>query len=101
MTDTTKEVIYQGKLVTKIEALLPDCFILKLDPDQYQGIPDLLILFEGKWAMLEVKASESAPVRPNQEYYVELFNNLSFASFIYPENEADVLEELIAKMGGE
>ena len=101
MADSAKESAYQRRLIDRIESLLPDCFIIKLDPDQYQGIPDLLILFEDKWAALEVKVSEQAPVQPNQEYYVDLFNKLSFAAFIFPDIEDDVLAELVEKMGGE
>jgi hypothetical protein len=96
---TSKESEYQNYLIKKIETLLPDCFIIKLDPDQYQGIPDLLILFEDKWAMFEVKLDENSVVQPNQPYYVELFNDMSFACFIYPQNESGVLSELIQKLG--
>lgn len=99
MERTRSESVYQTDLIRRIETLLPNCFIIKLDPDQYQGIPDLLILFEDKWAMLEVKATASSPAQPNQEYYVELFNDMSFASFIHPLNEEDVLEELVARLG--
>jgi hypothetical protein len=59
-----------------------------------QGIPDLLVLYRNKWAMLEVKGFEDAPEEPNQDYYVDLLNNMSFAAFIYPENETEVLNEL-------
>ncbi len=44
--------------------------------------------------MLEVKAFEDAPEQPNQAYYIEMFNDMSFAAFIYPENETEVLDEL-------
>ena len=99
MGDPKGETVYQAGLIKKIEKLLPDCFIMKMDPDQFQGIPDLLILFENKWAMLEVKVTEDSPTQPNQPYYVELFNNMSFASFIYPAIEEEVLTELVEKLG--
>lgn len=44
--------------------------------------------------MLEVKASASAPLRPNQEWYVAKYNEMAFSRFIYPENEEAVLNEL-------
>ena len=67
---------------------------MHLDPNEIQGIPDLLVLYENKWAALEGKKSANAPHRPNQDYYVNLMNKMSFASFIYPENKEEVLYEL-------
>ena len=89
-----RESVYQSKLIKKIEQLLPGCVVIKNDPEQRQGLPDLLILYSYTWAMLEVKASATSPERPNQAYYVDLFNNMSFASFIFPENEEEVLDAL-------
>lgn len=88
------ETVYQRRLIDKLEELFPGCHIQKNDPADTQGILDLLILFRGRWAMLEVKKSAAAPVRPNQPYYVHHFNEMSFAAFIYPENEDEVLNEL-------
>lgn len=88
------ESTYQRKLVKRIEELIPGCFVLRNNPDEVQGIPDLLILFESQWAMLEVKRSVDASVRPNQTYYVDRFNAMSFCAFIYPEIEEEVLSAL-------
>lgn len=85
---------YQAKLIKKIKLLLPGSFVLKNDSDYLQGVPDLSIFYGDKWAMLEVKASEDAPSQPNQEYYVGHFSTLSFAAFIYPEIEEEVLRDL-------
>jgi hypothetical protein len=46
--------------------------------------------------MLEVKASTKASHQPNQDYYVEKLDYMGFARFVYPENEAAVLNELDA-----
>ena len=62
--------------------------------EDIQGYPDILILHGKQWAMLECKKSENEPHRPNQDYYINKLNNMSFASFIYPENKEDVLNEL-------
>ena len=85
---------YQSKLIRKLERMFPGCVILKQDPSYRQGILDLILLYKNKWASLEVKASASAPVRPNQNYFVEQLNEMSFAAFIYPENEEEVLSAL-------
>lgn len=85
---------YQAKLIKKIERLFPGVVILKQDPTLRQGILDLILLYRDKWASLEVKASASAPTRPNQSYFVRQFDNMSFAAFIYPENEEEVLNAL-------
>lgn len=89
-----KESDYQRSLKKKIQDILPGCIVLKNDSSWIQGIPDLTILHGGKWASLEVKKSRNEPHQPNQDVYVEKMNGLSFASFIFPENEKEVLDEL-------
>lgn len=91
---------YQGKLIKKLEKLLPGCMILKNDSAYRPGIPDLSIFYRARWAMLEVKASETAPFQPLQEYYLEKMNGMSFASVIYPSIEEDVLSALIEEIQG-
>lgn len=85
---------YQAKLIKKIKKRLPECIVMKQDANYKQGIPDILILNKDKWAALEVKQNEDSPHRPNQDYYVEKMNSMSYASFIFPENEEDVLNEI-------
>jgi len=88
------EAKYQSELIKKLRLLFPDCIILKNDPGYLQGIPDLVIFNGDRYAFLEVKASEHAPVQVNQPYYVERLNEMSFAAFIYPSNEEEVLSAL-------
>jgi hypothetical protein len=95
------ESSYQRSLIRKIQILLPGCFVLKNDPSENQGFPDLLILYGDRWMMLEVKISPRARVQSNQRHYVELFNEMSFAAFICPENEAEVLNELQRVVDGD
>jgi hypothetical protein len=85
---------FQHNLKKELKELPPGCMILKLDPNDTQGIPDLLILYENKWATLENKKSAKAKHRPNQDYYVEKMDNMSFSRFIYPENKEEVVEKL-------
>ena len=90
---------YQTKLIKRIREILPGCFVVRNDPAFSQGIPDILILFNDKWAMLEIKLEDNSPLQPNQKYYIELFAEMSFASFINPENEEDVLYALQQSFG--
>lgn len=85
---------YQRKLIKKLKDKFPGCLIVKNDAQLKQGIPDLLILYKDKWVALEVKVSETAHHQPNQDIYVERMNEMSYASFIFPENEEKVFKEL-------
>lgn len=85
---------YQSWLIKELRAMFPGCIILKNDTDYIQGIPDLLILHNDRWAALEVKASQNAEEQPNQRFYINEMNAMSFAAFIYPENEQEVLYAL-------
>jgi hypothetical protein len=89
-----RENRYQAELIAELGARFPGCVVLKNDSDYLQGIPDLLILYKDRWAMLEVKSSPNADHQPNQVWYVRQLNQMSFAAFIYPENEEEVLDDL-------
>ena len=89
-----KESDFQRDLKKELKAMFPGCIITKLDSGDIQGIPDLLILYKDKWATLENKRSARASRQPNQEYYVDMMDNMSFSRFIYPENKDRVLDEL-------
>lgn len=89
-----RENDYQKGLKKKLKSMFPGCLVTKLDSSDIQGIPDLLVLYENKWAVLEVKKDAMATHRPNQDYYVAKLNEMSFSRFIYPENEEEVLDEL-------
>lgn len=89
-----KESEFQRKLKKEIKSMFPGCIVTKLDPGDIQGIPDLLVLYKNRWATLENKKSEDADHQPNQDYYVDKMNKMSFSRFIYPENKEQVLEEL-------
>lgn len=85
---------FQADLVKELKELYPGCVILKNDPNYIQGFPDLTILYKDRWAALETKRSESEHHQPNQDYYVEKLSNMSYSSFIFPENKEKVLNEL-------
>lgn len=90
-----RESKFQAKLIKDIKERLPDCIVLKNDPTYLQGIPDLTVFNNDKWAMLEVKKSADASHQPNQDYYVEKMDHMSFSRFIYPENRDEVFSDLI------
>lgn len=85
---------YQAKLIKKLYKMFPGCIITKTDTQYQQGFPDLFIIWKNFWASLEVKASPSAPSQPNQEYFINRLDEMSFAAYIYPENEEEVLSAL-------
>lgn len=90
-----RESAFQGSLIRTIKNLLPGCIVLKLDPNYIQGIPDLLVLHGITWAALEIKKSENASHRPNQEFYINKMSKMSYATFVYPENVQQVLEDMV------
>lgn len=85
---------YQPTVKKRLQKEFPGCIVMKNDPRQIQGIPDLLILHKDKWAMLETKREEKSSKRPNQTYYVDKINSIAFSRFISPENEEEVFNEL-------
>lgn len=90
---------FQAQLIKKLELLFPGSIILINDPRQRQGIPDLVILWNTHWAALECKREPDSSRRPNQEYYVDHMNQMSYAAFIYPENEEIILDALQRSFG--
>lgn len=90
----SKENRFQNQLIQKIKAIFPDSIVLKNDPNYIQGIPDLLVLIGKNWLALECKRYKDAHRQVNQEYYISKMNDMSYARFIYPDNEQEVLDEL-------
>lgn len=88
------ESTYQGLLIKHLRRLFPGCIILKNDTDYLQGFPDLTVLWQRYWAVLEVKSRADAPFEPNQEWYIETLDDMSFSAMICPENEEEVLRDL-------
>lgn len=88
------ERVYQAGLIKRIKRRLIGAIVLKTNPDYIQGIPDLLVLYDDKWAALEVKRFADSHRQPNQDYYINLMNEMSFAAVIYPENEEVVLDAM-------
>ena len=85
---------FQSNLIKEIKDRFPGCMVTKLDSSHIQGIPDLLILYRNRWATLECKKGSKEKKQPNQEYYVNKMNEMSFSRFIFPENKEEVLNDL-------
>jgi len=94
-----RENDFQSSIIKELKAEFPDCMVLKLDSGYIQGIPDLLVLYRDKWAVLECKRSENSPHRPNQDFYIERLDGMGFASFIFPENKDRVTAQLTRYFG--
>lgn len=89
-----RENKFQSELIDELKGIFPGCIVMKNDSSYIQGIPDLLVLHNDKWASLEVKREKNAKKQPNQDYYVGKMDEMSFSRFIYPENKEEVLSEL-------
>lgn len=85
---------FDTKLIKELKHRFPGCIILKNDANYLQGVPDRIILWNDKWATLETKKTKNASRQPNQDYYVNKMNEMSFSAFIYPENMEEVLDGL-------
>jgi len=85
---------FQAQLIKELKEIFPGCVVIKNDPNYRQGFPDLLVLFNDRWAALEVKADEKAAVQANQRHYVDKLRTMSYAAFIFPENKEEILDEL-------
>ena len=94
-----KESEFQAQLIRKLKKTFPGCIVLKNDANYIQGFPDLTVLHRNKWALLECKRGNEAHIQPNQQYYVDMGNRMSFAAFISPDNEEEVLSDLQQAFG--
>ena len=94
MAEPKLERAFQASLIRELKTIFNGCLVIKLDPTYIQGLPDLLVLHNNRWAALECKRSSTSKTRPNQEYYVRLMDEMSFSRFISPANKEEVLLDL-------
>lgn len=90
---------FQANLIKEIKNIFPNCIVVKNDSSYMQGIPDLTVFNEDRWATLECKKKGNAKHQPNQDYYVDKMDHMSFSRFIFPENKEEVLEDLQEHFG--
>ena len=94
MSKKPLESQFRSSLQERIKNEFPGCMIIPQNPNVVQGIPDLLVLFEDKWASLETKRAFNSSKRPNQDHYVEKMRDMSYSSFVSPDNINEVMDEL-------
>ena len=94
MAASKPEREFQAQLIRDVKSRFTGCMVMKLDSGYIQGIPDLLVLYNDKWATLECKKQLHSKRQPNQDHYVTQMNGMSFSRFISPENKEEVLSEL-------
>lgn len=87
MNETTFRNLFLDKLVSSFPGLV----VIKADSTFIQGIPDRFLLYEDRWAALEFKRASNSSKRANQDFYINSFNQMSYASFVFPENQSEVL----------
>ena len=85
---------FQSRLIKQLETEFPGAVVIKTDPSYIQGFPDLLFLYDGFWGALENKRARNSARQPNQEYWVQRLNLMSYSRFVFPGNVNDVFEEL-------
>lgn len=85
---------FQARLIRRLEAEFPGAVVIKTDPNFIQGFPDLLFLQDSFWGALELKRAQNSARQPNQEYWVQRLNLMSYGRFVYPGNLQFTLKEL-------
>lgn len=85
---------FQSELKKRLYDMFPECIVLKNDANSQQGIPDLVVLWRDKWALLEVKRNENATEQPNQRWFVDKANEFAYGAIVCPENAEEILYEL-------
>ena len=94
MRNYKKESEFQADLIKTLENRFPGWIVLKNDSSYKQGIPDLSVFYGNHWAALENKLEEDSSHQPNQDWYVNKMNDMSFARIVYPGNVEEVLDEM-------
>jgi len=94
-----KESRFQHEVIRELEERLPGCVVMKNATGLKDGFPDITVYHGSYWAMLECKRSEGESHRPNQDWWVDHLNEMSFASFIYPENRQVVMQKVVNYLG--
>jgi hypothetical protein len=90
---------FQYQMRKRLEREFPGCIVLKNDPSWIGGIPDLLMVWGPHWAALETKAEPKSKRQPNQPFYVDKMDRMSYASFVSQDNVEEVIDEIHRSFG--
>lgn len=88
------ESAFERRLVRELQDRYPGAVVLKNNPNYIQGFPDRLLLVEDFWAAFDAKRERGSNRQPNQAYYIDKLDRMSFGMFVYPENEVEFLTRL-------
>ena len=95
---TTTERDLQAELVKWLKNLSREISVLKINVTAGvpQGFPDLLVLHNGGFIAIELKKSNEAQYRPNQQYYLARFNRMRHGNaFVYMPETSDFVKNRI------
>lgn len=93
----TLESPFKTRFIKRLEKEFPGCVILKNDANYRQGIPDLIMLWDVYWASFETKRKKPTSANdfePNQEWWLDKLDTMSFAACVYPENVEEIVDAL-------
>lgn len=86
---TKKETVVQADLIKWLKGLTRNITVLKISVDAGvpQGFPDVLVLHNDGFIVIEVKKNAEADFQPNQKYYLARFNAMAKGEALvyYPE----------------
>ena len=86
---------FKRQAISRIRGRFPKLDLDFIDTKPFnRSMPDTFIIGPFVWAALEFKRSKDAPHRPNQDYHILRLNKKGYATFVYPENLEEVLNDL-------
>mgnify|MGYP003608343340 CR=1 FL=1 len=85
---------FQKNLIQELKERFPACVVMQNASSYIQEIPDLTVLYRDRCVVPELKPASGSSRRPNQSFYVEKLNEMSYAAYIHPGNKEQVLDEV-------
>lgn len=90
-----RESAFKKRFLAKVEERLSYLDLDFITPTETsRSLPDIFVIGPLFWAALEFKRSGDANHQPNQDWYIERFNEKGYGVFVEPNNEEEVLNDL-------